>query len=176
VTQYGKQWSESRCQKLRDSIKSLYKVVDELNREFAEETRKFTLDGHLVGSIGEVVAAYAFSLRLLESSSAGHDAVLMPEDDGAVSDHSTPVQIKMTGGNRGVALYSSPKHLIVLQLADKEFRLVYNGPGAFVWNKCNREQKNGQRRISLSELRKLNEDAAATPKLTQVNEFPKLTT
>ena len=95
MTQYGKQWSESRCQKLRDSIKSLYKVVDELNREFAEETRKFTLDGHLVGSIGEVVAAYAFNLRLLESSSAGHDAVLMPEDDGAVSDHSTPVQYQL---------------------------------------------------------------------------------
>ena len=170
-----KQWSESRCQKLRDSIKRLYDVVEELSQEFSEEKRKFTLDGHLVGSIGEVVAAYAFNLRLLVSSAEGHDALLISEDYGAVSHDNTPVQIKLTGGNRGVGLYSSPKHLIVLQLADSEFRLIYNGPGAFVWAKCKKEQKNGQRWISLSELRKLNEEIGASPKLEQPNQFPKLT-
>lgn len=170
-----KPWSESRRQKLRDSIKRLYGVVAELSQEFSEEKRKFTLDGHLVGSIGEVVAAYAFNLRLLVSSMPDHDAVLISQDYSAVSENDMPVQIKLTGGNRGVGLYSSPKHLIVLQLADSEFRLIYNGPGTFVWEECKRVQKNGQRWISLNDLRKLYEDIAALPKLEQANQFPTLT-
>ena len=166
--------SQERCRKLRDSIKRLYAVVDDLSQEFSEEKRKFTLDGHLVGSIGEVVAAYAFNLRLLVSSTEGHDAVLISEDYGAVSPDDTPVQIKLTGGTRGVGLYSCPKHLIVLQLANSKFNLVYNGPGVFVYEKCNKEQKNGQRSITLKELRRLNEEPDANPKLKQHNQFPEL--
>jgi len=48
-------------------------VVAELEKEF--EGRRFTPDGHLVGSIGEVVAAYAFGLKLLPASNERHDAV-----------------------------------------------------------------------------------------------------
>ncbi len=73
-------WSAERTAKVRDLIKRLYAVVAALEQEF--EDRKFTPDGHLVGSIGEVVAAYAFGLKLLPASTEGHDAVAA---DGAVS-------------------------------------------------------------------------------------------
>ena len=36
--------------------------------------RKFTLDGHLVGSVGEVIAAYMLDLDLARASRQGHDA------------------------------------------------------------------------------------------------------
>lgn len=37
--------------------------------------RKFTLDGHLVGSVGEVIAANMFDLELATASSLGDDAL-----------------------------------------------------------------------------------------------------
>ena len=61
-------WHEDRSTKLRDLIRQLYTVVAALEEEF--EGRRFTPDGHLVGSIGEVVAAYAFNLTLLPASNA----------------------------------------------------------------------------------------------------------
>lgn len=98
-------WSEERLCKFRRLIQDFYSVVSELESEFG---RKFTPDGHLVGSIGEVVAAYAFGLRLLPASADTHDAL--------APDSSTPVQIKLTGGTRCVSLNNEPIHLIVLQL------------------------------------------------------------
>jgi hypothetical protein len=37
--------------------------------------RRFPLDGHLVGSIGEAAAEALFDLTLVAGSSTGHDAV-----------------------------------------------------------------------------------------------------
>jgi hypothetical protein len=154
-------WPEGRSTKLRDLIRQLYTVVAALEEEF--EGRKFTPDGHLVGSIGEVVAAYAFNLKLLPASNATHDA---EAPDG------TLVQIKLTGGERGVSIYSEPKHLLVLQLINKTFTTVYNGRGSVVWEKCRAEAKNGQRSVALSTLRRL--DKGELNKLPQVNPFPVL--
>jgi Family of unknown function (DUF6998) len=55
--------SAARTAKIRDLLRQLYSVVAALEEEFG--VRKFTPDGHLVGSIGEVDAAYAFNLKLL---------------------------------------------------------------------------------------------------------------
>ncbi len=37
--------------------------------------RKFPLDGHLVGSIGEAAAEALFDLQMVATSSTGHDSV-----------------------------------------------------------------------------------------------------
>ena len=137
--------SDERLGRIRELIQRLYSTVSELEKECETEQRKFTLDGHLVGSIGEVVAAYAFGLELLRSSSRDHDA---KSDDGSL------VQIKLTGGNRGVSLYSEPVHLIVLQLRDVS-KPFTTDPGAPVWAACGPLQKNGQRSVSLTVLRQL---------------------
>lgn len=154
-------WSDARKAKLRDLIGQLYRIVAALEEEF--EGRRFTPDGHLVGSIGEVVAAYAFNLTLLPASNATHDA---KAPDG------TLVQIKLTGGNGSVSLYSEPDHLIVLQLRNGEFATVYNGNGSGVWKDCRPRASNGQRAISLSRLRSLN--AEGTQSIAQINSFPNL--
>lgn len=155
------EWGEKKLGKIRQLIGQLYAVVAELESEFG---RKFTPDGHLVGSIGELVAAYSFGLQLLPASSAVHDAETA---------QGTLVQIKLTGGNRAVSLYSEPVHLIVLQVSSKQFQEIYNGPGAPVWAKCGPLQKNGQRTISLSALREIN--CSASPKVPQIRAFPALT-
>lgn len=128
-------------------VRQLYELVAEFEALFSHTNKKFTPDGHLVGSIGEVVAAYMYDLLLLPNSNQLHDGETR---DGR------QVQIKATQANRGVALRGKPDHIIVLQLSkDGTATEVFNGPGAIVWECCGECQDNGQRCISLSKLREL---------------------
>jgi len=97
--------------------------------------RKFTLDGQLVGSIEEVVAAYMFDLELNPASTLAHDAN---------SPDVKNVEIKLTQG-RSVAVRHEPDYLIVMHRPkDGPVRVVYNGPGAPVWTEAGTKQRNGQ--------------------------------
>jgi hypothetical protein len=127
-----------------DIVQRLYALVGELERHFPG--RKFTPDGHLVGSLGEVLAAYYYDLELLTASTERHDA---RSREGRL------VQVKATQG-RTVALRSEPEHLLVLSLLrDGTVDEVYNGPGHLAWARIGAPQKNGQFPLSLSTLRKL---------------------
>ena len=129
---------------LSDKIKELYKITNEL--ECTYPGRKFTVDGHLVGSIGEVIVAEHYGLSLLPNSTKTHDAV---------SKEGKFVQIKATQVN-GIAISSEPDYVIVIKiLSDGSWEEVYNGPGKPVWDNAGKMQKNGQRTISLSKLRSL---------------------
>ncbi|SRR6266568_2509182 len=125
-------------------VRRIYEVTDELARLFPG--RPFTPDGHLVGSIGEVLAAYRYDLVLLPPSEPTHDAETR---DGR------RVQIKATQGNT-VALRDKPLHLVVLRLGrDDLLDEVFNGPGSIAWAAAGRKQKNGQRPLSCSKLKQL---------------------
>ena len=125
-------------------VADLYRVVAELEAMF---DRKFTPDGHLVGSLGEVIAAHRYGLTLRPQSAKGFDAY---------SSSGLKVEIKATQSNSGVALRHPPEHLIVLQLhRDGQATEIYNGPGEPVWTEAGTMQSNGQRTISLSKLRLL---------------------
>lgn len=112
-------------------ITSLYALVDELESLFPE--RRFTLDGHLVGSIGEVVAKYFYNLDLLLPSSPGFDARTL---DGS----NRSVEIKLTAGDF-VSLAEhdrDPDLLVVLRIDRKSgFSEAYNGrfPASLLANK-----------------------------------------
>ena len=147
------EWTEEKRAMLACLIHALYGVVRELEKEFGAEKRKFTLDGHLVGSIGEVVASYAFGLKLYQASTEGHDAEWMGKEG-----KSRKVQIKLTGGTKSVGLRSEPEHLIVLQLVKEKnkFEIIYNGPGAPVWDrhvKGKNKPSSGQYQVSLKQLK-----------------------
>ena len=129
---------------LSDKIKELYKITNELERSYPG--RKFTIDGHLVGSIGEVSVAEHYRLELLRNSTEIHDAV---SKDGK------HVQIKATQV-QGISISSEPDYLIAIKLfSDGSWEEVYNGPGKLVWDNAGKMQKNGQRPISLNKLKKL---------------------
>lgn len=125
-------------------LRKLYVLVDELER--LHEGRRFTLDGHMVGSIGEVWAKWLYGVELLPTSTPCHDAKTA---DGLL------VQVKATQG-KSVSLYSEPHHLIVLKLLrDGTAEEVYNGPGSPAWEAAGKKGKNGQRPISIVKLRAL---------------------
>jgi len=140
--------------KVPELVRRLYSLVGEFEALFPG--RKFTPDGHLVGSIGEVIAAHRYDLSLYSASTAAHDASAR---DGR------QVEVKATQGDT-VALRAEPQHLIVLHL-NKEGQAteVFNGPGSLVWSSCGAMQKNGQRPISLSRLRKLMVQVPASQRL-----------
>lgn len=126
-------------QLLSDSYRSVAAL-----KEIAPD-RSFTLDGHLVGSIGEVVAAYAHDLKLEKTGKKGFDAIA---PDGR------EVQIKPTQGKR-IAISHDCTHLLVLGFDEKVgFVEVYNGSGRPVWSLIGHKAAAGrQRPITVARLR-----------------------
>jgi hypothetical protein len=148
---------EGSVQKIQELVCQLYAVTGELEREVAD--RRFTLDGHLVGSVGESVARLWYGLHLFESSSETHDA---RASDGRL------VQIKATQRNR-VALYSKPEHLIVLSIGPTgEIREAFNGPGEAMWHAVSKKAKNGQYSISLKKLQEVMEVVPLSDRLKRL--------
>lgn len=142
---------------LSDKIKELYKITNELENEYPG--RKFTPDGHLVGSIGEVIVAENYGLELLPNSTKTHDAF---SKDGKY------VQIKATQV-KGIAISSEPDFIIVIQIqSDGSWNEIYNGPGKDVWDNAGKMQKNGQRPISVHKLRCLMENVKDSDKIKRI--------
>lgn len=135
-------------------VTELYGLVQRLEAIFPG--RRFTPDGHLVGSIGEVVAASRYRLKLLPASAEGHDA----ETSSGLK-----VQIKTTQG-RSVGIRSEPQYLLVVVI-DKQGQVTeaFNGPGATPWAAAGKMQRNGQRTITLYRLGKLMDEIPPTERL-----------
>jgi hypothetical protein len=128
---------------LPSPVAKIYEAVAELEATF--KGRKFTPDGHLVGSIGEVVAAGALGLTLHPPSHPGHDAY----------DANGDVQIKMVGPTgKVIALYDTCARLVVLKvISPVEAEVIYDGPGEPVWRNARKAGKNGQRVVSLARIK-----------------------
>ncbi len=139
--------NDKSIRKIPDLIRELYGIVDQLQLLFPG--RRFTPDGHLVGSIGEVLAVDAYGLELFPSSFERHDA---KSKDGKL------VQIKSTQV-KSIGLSSKPDHLLVIQIQpDGSFLEIFNGPGEIAWSAAGKLQKNGQRPITTYRLRILMKD------------------
>lgn len=154
---------QSAIEQVPQLIGDLLRTTDRLNRLF--EGRPFTPDGHLVGSIGEVVAEYVYGLRLAPCST--------PQFDAWTQDGRT-VQVKLTG-ERGTSFgfrwssgmkESLAELLICLKLSKHGFEEIYNGQFPIELLADKLDQKNGQVPLSVVRLKAIN------PKLLpQVNSF-----
>ena len=119
-----------------EKIKQLYEISAELERLFPG--RHYTPDGHMIGSIGEVLEASYYGLELFTASAETHDAKAV---DGRL------VQIKATQISR-IALSSEPQWLLVLRIRrDGTFSEEYNSPGKLAWERCGKMQKTGSDRF-----------------------------
>ena len=144
---------------LPDIVKRLYAIVGELKELFSN--KRFTPDGHLVGSLGEMLAEYRYGLDSLPNCTECHDARAR---NGEI------VHVKATQGKK-IGLGSEPEHLVVLRLMpDRSTEEVFNGPGALTWHNAGPRQKNGQCPIYLSKLRALVLQVSEGSKLTVANE------
>lgn len=130
---------------VKDILTAASSLAEELNRPF-------TLDGKLVGDIGEAVAAWMFDLRLLPDSTPQVDAVTARDE---------AVSVKATFGNEKVAFRSSEEHdppdfVVVLRfVSGEDVEVVYAGAAAPMMEYLapRTEGSNGQKTARLTHLR-----------------------
>lgn len=144
-------YSPEKMELIREKVQTMIKTVVELEEAFPG--RHFTLDGHLVGSIGEVLAAYYYGIKLYTASEPVHDG---EDADGR------KVQIKITQQNN-IVISGEPDYLLVLYLTKKgDVYEVYNGPGKEPWDMYPQEDNHNNRHMIVNKLMEL--DAKVEPK------------
>ena len=141
--------SNDRMKKLQHEIKRLHKSVAALRELYPEKESGFTLDGRLVGDIGEVVAAELFQIELHEKLKHHYDAKTTYEPK-------LNVQIKATF-KESLTFNHAPDYYIGIKLFENgEFRVVYNGPGKYIQQAFNHRKGIGKQLLSFP-IKKLEE-------------------
>ena len=136
-----------RSNSTRKSVQKIYEAVSELQKTYPDDKRKFTPDGRMVGDLGEVLAKEKYDIELLPGNTKDYDAI----------DNRTRrrIQIRTTQKNT-VGLTKEPEILLALKLnSDGSIEEIYNGPGAFVWDriKYKKPDKAGYRVISQTDFK-----------------------
>lgn len=131
---------------ITEGLRLVFQGIELLTAAFPH--RAFTIDGRLVGDIGEVIAAIEYDVTLNEVSKADHD--------GATSDGRN-VQIKATFKD-SLTFRRTPDYYLGFKLyPDGSHEEIFNGPGAIIWDRYKSRKGIGVQLLSfpLSELRKL---------------------
>jgi hypothetical protein len=104
-----------------EAVRQLLSIVDRLSAAYPK--RKFTLDGRLVGDIGEVLVEEAYDVTLFEDIQKHHDSQC---GDGRL------VQIKATmKGHLSFPADHVPDYYLGIQIHPSgTFTEIFNGPGA----------------------------------------------
>ena len=131
-----------------EAVKQMLSIVERLCAAYPH--KRFTLDGRLVGDIGEILVEEAYDLKLFEDLQKHHDAT---SSDGRL------VQIKATMKNSlTFPADHIPNYYLGIKVgADGTFVEVFNGPGAIAWKavKNRGHVKNNLHSVSALSLAKL---------------------
>jgi hypothetical protein len=137
---------------LPPAIRELVGVRNRLREHYKEAHLKFTLDGNLVGDIGEAIARELFGIRLSDRNGTGVDG---HAPDGR------SVQVKASGSQRGPAFRIVDRradHLIFFSLDFEACRGVvdFNGPERIALQFLPPTWTKNQRSLSLSQIKRAN--------------------
>jgi hypothetical protein len=143
-----------------EAIKQLLAIVEKLRTAYKDQNKQFTLDGRLVGDIGEVLVEEIYEIKLFEDLQKHHDATCFA---GRL------VQIKATMKNSlTFPVDHIPLYYIGIKIhGDGTFTEVFNGPGAIAWEavKNRKITKTNLHSVSISALSKLNETVQANDRI-----------
>jgi len=143
-------------QAINDALSLIFKGIERLKDAFPN--RSFTIDGRLVGDVGEVIAALEYDIVLHE--------VIRPNHDVTTSDGRN-VQIKATFKD-ALTFRTVPDYYLGFKLyPDGRHEEVFNGPGKVIYDRYVKRKGIGVVLLSfpISELRKL---SAAVPEHERV--------
>ena len=123
---------------IEEALTSIFRGIERLHEAFP--SRAFTIDGRLVGDIGEVIAELEYDLILDEVSVRDHDAQ-MP--------NGRRVQIKATFKD-SLTFTTCPEYYLGFKLhRDGRFEEVFNGPGTLILEKFSYRNNIGKKQISI---------------------------
>ena len=143
---------------IRDNVQKLIEIVAELEAEFPG--RHFTLDGHIFGSIGEILAAYYYGIDLYNiggkiTVAVGNDVKITQQDNITIS--------------------AEPDYLIVLYMnKNGNIYEVYNGPGNIAWESASKADSHNNHHMRVNRLMKLDADVCADDRIIAINPIEKL--
>lgn len=155
-------YTDEKMNMIKHQVQRLVEIVAQLEAEFPG--RHFTLDGHLVGSIGEVMAAYYYGIELYAASTEIHDG----EVDGK------KVQIKISQQDN-IVINHEPDYLIVLYLnRNGNIYEVYNGPGKLPWESASKRDSHNNKHMRVNKLKELDKAVDECRRITQINHIEKM--
>lgn len=134
---------------IKEALKIIFSGIEKLKNKYPH--RKFTIDGRLVGDIGEVIAGRDYQIKLDETS--------QPNRDGICEDTKLEVQIKTTFQEK-LTFKTVPDLYLGLKLSkDGEPEEIYNGPGINIFNHFEDRKDIGEKLLSfpIETLRELSE-------------------
>jgi hypothetical protein len=141
-----------KLEQLKAEIKKLHETVSVLKELFPVKEKGFTLDGRLVGDIGEVIAEEHFQIKLHEKVKAYYDAVTTYEPE-------LNVQIKATFKDQ-LTYTHNPDYFIGIKLhKNGDYDIVYNGPGKYIHEAFQHRKGIGKQLLSfpVTKLQELND-------------------
>ncbi len=145
---------------LAENVEKLFKIIEDLQQNYPN--KKFTLDGRLVGDIGEVLVQENHDVTLFTK--------LEKEYDG-IDSKNRKVQIKATFKdhlNFPCDKEDVPDYYIGIKIhRDGTFEEIYNGKGSDIWNlvKNRKKTKISTFQISLSALKEINKNVNPSDKI-----------
>ena len=131
---------------ITEGLALIFKGINHLREAFPN--RAFTIDGRLVGDIGEVIAALEYDITL--------DSVSQPGHDGCSSD-GRRVQVKATF-QESLTFKTCPDYYLGFKLyPDGRHEEVFNGPGRIILERYAHRKGIGTQLLSfpIGELRSL---------------------
>jgi hypothetical protein len=145
--------------KVEKYVKEIYRLASELGDMFPG--RHFTPDGHLVGSLAEVHAAYDYGIELYPASNEMYDGTVNGKE----------VQIRARSGE-SVGIKGPYERLLVLKIfPNGKYENVYNGDGKRVWERLKADGNKmvrGEIPCRFSKLRELQKDVPPEDRLPKV--------
>lgn len=142
-------------------IKELLAITKTLRGKYG---RTFTLDGKLVGDIGEVLVAQEYGLELLPESSKIHDAI----------ETSTNRKVQIKSSFKGYSYFPGegkeiPDYFISVNITEEgNLEEMFNGPGEFIRKEyiiARKLKSTGEYSLSRGVLEKLNKKVERTNKI-----------
>lgn len=143
---------------IANALALIFEGIRRLKGRFPEKS--FTIDGRLVGDIGEVLAALEYDVTLYERQTPTHD--------GSTS-NGRQVQVKATF-KKSLTMTSIPEVYLGFKLyADGEHEEVFNGPGSVIAEAFSHRAGIGEKRLSfpIAALKALSSQVSAEQKVAR---------
>mgnify|MGYP005643687021 CR=1 FL=1 len=154
----SKQLSEHQA--ISKALEQIFSGITLLKTTFSG--RLFTIDGRLVGDIGEVIARRDYKIILDDVSQPDHDGVI---DSG---DRLRRVQIKATFKEQ-LTFKTVPEYYLGLKLQQNgDYHEIFNGPGSVIYDHFEHRKGIGTELLSFP-IKKLNE---LSQKVSPTNRIP----
>ena len=142
------------------AVKEMLKIVEELHKAYPK--KKFTLDGRLVGDLGEILVENAYELELYEGLEKHHDG---ETPDGKKVQIKTTMKDSLTFPVDHIPCY----YIGIKVHPDGTFTEIFNGPGAVAWEtvKNRAPTKTNLHSVSLSALEKANKNVSEQDRISK---------